>query len=342
MSTITNGGTATATMQGSGPETILSNAALASVVNIGVLSNKIALITGGSSGLGRAMAQAYAGAGAFVVSADLTPNLPKSPILEETMKARGGASVDFVTNTVDLLNKYFPSQDGIPRSVFVQCDVTKPETVEAAVKAAVAQYGRLDIMVNNAGIAMETEVASPLTTPLHLTDVSVFDKTMAVNARGVWLGIKYAVGQMLEQPPHPSGDRGWIINISSIYGLVAGEGASAYCSSKGAVTNMTRASALEYAKDRIHINSIHPGFAETSLLESMKRNLGNEAATAHIASLHPWGRWAWPEDIAKMAVFLAGEGASFCTGSRKCFLRFYATDTDRSTEYVVDGGYTAR
>lgn len=335
-----NGGTATAIMQGSGPETVLSNAALASVVNIGVLSNKIALITGGSSGLGRAMAQAYAGAGAFVVSADLTPNLPKSPILEETMKARG--DFDLVTNTVDLLNKYFPSKDGIPRSIFVQCDVTKPETVEAAVKAAVAQYGRLDIMVNNAGIAMETEVASPLTTPLHLTDVSVFDKTMAVNARGVWLGIKYAVGQMLEQPPHPSGDRGWIINISSIYGLVAGPGASAYCSSKGAVTNMTRASALEYAKDKIHINSIHPGFAETSLLESMKRNLGNEAATEHVASLHPWGRLAWPEDIAKMAVFLAGEGASFCTGSRKCFLRFNMTGADRSTEFVVDGGYTAR
>ena len=319
-----NGGPATATMQGSGPETTLSNAALASVVNIGVLSNKIALITGGSSGLGRAMAQAYAGAGAFIVSADLTPNLPVSPILEETMKARGaGVSVDFVTNTVDLLNKYFPSPDGIPRSIFVQCDVTKPESVEAAVEAAVAQYGRLDIMVNNAGIALESESNAPLATPLHLTDVSVFDKTMAVNARGVWLGIKYAVGQMLEQPPHPSGDRGWIINMSSIYGLVAGEGASSYCSSKGAVTNMTKASALEYAKDRIHINSIHPGFAETSLLESMKRKLGSEAATAYVASLHPWGRLAWPEDIAKMAVFLAGEGASFCTGSRKCFLRFF-------------------
>lgn len=217
------------------------------------------------------------------------------------MKARGGAPVDFATPTVDLLNKNFPGQGNIPRSIYVQCDVTLAGSIEAAVKSAVAQYGRLDIMVNNAGIALEAAGGKPL----HLTDVSWFDKTMAINLRGVWLGIKYAVTQMLEQPPHPSGDRGWIINISSIYGLVAGQGVSSYCASKGGVTNMTKAAALDYAKDRIHINSLHPGFAETSLLEPMKKGLGNEAATAHVAGLHPWGRLAWPEDIAKVRAVLS-------------------------------------
>ena len=130
--------------------TVLSPSGAASVVNIGVLPNKIALITGASSGLGRAIAQAYAAAGAYVVSGDITPNPPVTPYLAETMKARGD-NLDLLTPTVDLLNKNFPSKESIPRSTYVHCDVTKPESMEAAVKAAVAQYGRLDIMVNNAG-----------------------------------------------------------------------------------------------------------------------------------------------------------------------------------------------
>jgi NAD(P)-dependent dehydrogenase (short-subunit alcohol dehydrogenase family) len=131
---------------------------------------------------------------------------------------------------------------------------------------------------------------------------------------------------MLAQEPHSSGDRGWVINISSIYGLVGQPNTTCYSSSKGAVTNMTKAAALEYATDKIHINSIHPGYAETALLEGTKQKIGNEQATAWINSMHPWGRLAWPEDVAKMAVFLAGDGASYVTGS----------------QFVVDGGYTAR
>ena len=89
---------------------------------------------------------------------------------------------------------------------------------------------------------------------------------------------------------------------------------------------MTKSTALEYAADRIHINSIHPGYAETAMLEGVKTALGVETATKYITDMHPWGRLAWAEDIAKMAVFLAGDGASFCTGG----------------QFVVDGGYTAR
>lgn len=129
---------------------VLEKAAIAGAVNIGVLTNRIALITGASSGLGRAIAQAYAGAGAFVVNGDITPKPPVTPHYAETMKARGD-NLDILTPTVDLVNKNFPSKDGKPRAVYVECNVLHPESIEAAVKAAVDQYGRLDIMVNCAG-----------------------------------------------------------------------------------------------------------------------------------------------------------------------------------------------
>lgn len=102
---------------------------------------------------------------------------------------------------------------------------------------------------------------------LHATDVSVLERSYQVNIKGVWLGLKYACAQFLKQDPHPSGDRGWIINLCSIAGLVGLPGASSYCASKGAVLLMTRTVALEYAKDKIHVNCINPGYVETNLLE---------------------------------------------------------------------------
>ena len=137
---------------------------------------------------------------------------------------------------------------------------------------------------------------------LHETPVDIFDRTMAINVRGVWLGTKYATAQFLTQPPHSSGDRGWIINLSSIYGLVGQPLITSYCTSKGAVTNLTKSSALEYAPDRIHINSIHPGYIETAMLEPMKAGMGKEEATKYIEGMHPWGRLGWVEDIAKVSI----------------------------------------
>jgi NAD(P)-dependent dehydrogenase (short-subunit alcohol dehydrogenase family) len=170
--------------------------------NIGDLARKVALVTGGSSGLGRAICLAYSAAGAFVVNADLQPNPPKTVFLQQALKG-----ADLITPTVDLINAArSPDQtDGLPLGLFVECNVTQPESFEAAVAATVKQYGRLDILVNCAGVAAEaTNPAAGLHKRMHELPVEVFDVDMAVNARGVWLGCKYAATQMLKQEPHSS------------------------------------------------------------------------------------------------------------------------------------------
>jgi NAD(P)-dependent dehydrogenase (short-subunit alcohol dehydrogenase family) len=291
--------------------------------NIASLADKVALVTGASSGLGRAIALAYAAAGAYVVSADLRPETPKAPLLADALKDH-----DLNTPTIDLINKNFPSKNAkFPnRAGFIQCDTTDAASVEKAVAYVVSMFGRLDIMVNNAGVAMELQ-RSDFPTRTHDMDVAILDKDVAVNIRGVWLGCKYAAGQMLKQEPHSSGDRGWIINMSSVAALVGLGGASPYCTTKGAVVSMTQTLGLEYAPDRIHVNCINPSFAETSLLEVMRKGAGGaDAFTGALSTLHPWGRLGVPDDVAKVAVFLAGEGASWITGQK----------------FVIDGGYTAK
>ena len=279
---------------------------VASLPHIGDLNGKVALITGASGGLGQAIALAYAAAGAYVVCADLRPEPPKSSPSTET--------------THDLLNSKFPSQSK-PRAVYTGCDVTNGAQVEATVKKAVETYGRLDVLVANAGVT-----ASAGKTFLHETPDEIWDLGMGVNGKGVWLSCKYAIKQMLEQPPHASGDRGWIITLSSIYGVMGAQKSSVYCASKGAVMNMTKAIALEYAQDRIHVNSIHPGFTDTTMLNVVREMTGGEEMMKVVEKLHPFagGRVGKPEEIGKMAVFLAGDGASWITGQ----------------QFIVDGGFT--
>ena len=208
-------------------------------------------------------------------------------------------------------------------------------SVEEAVRSTVANFGRLDIMVNNAGISdypaatqQNGEASATSVLRCHDTSEVTFDAIMKINARGVWLGCKHAAGQMLQQTPHSSGDHGWIINISSILGIVGLPTASSYCASKGAVALMTKSIALEYAQDRIHVNAIHPGFTETAILEHRRATTpdGGTGLTQWMKGLHPWGRLGYADEIARCAVFLAGSGASFMTGSA----------------LVVDGGYTAQ
>lgn len=189
---------------------------------------------------------------------------------------------------------------------------------------------------------MHRKTTQSATTPrLHETDVSVLDASLAVNVRGVWLGTKHAVRQFLAQNEQEgqqqgtpinshtnSNSRGWIINLASILASVGLSGSTSYCTSKGAVLQLTRSAALEYARDGIHVNAIQPGFTDTHLLETMYALTpgGRDGAGKVLNTLHPWGRTGRVEDIARVAVFLAGEGVSWVTGS----------------SIVVDGGYLAQ
>lgn len=159
------------------------------------LEGKVAAITGSSSGVGRAIALAYAREGAFVVCSDLHPT------------ARAGAKAEKDIATHELIK----SQGS--KSVFIKTDVTVSAEIEALVAGAIQEFGRLDIFVNNAGISEANAQ------PIHLSDEGEFDKIMKVNTKSVFLGCKYAVKQFLSQEPHPSGDRGWIINTASVLGL---------------------------------------------------------------------------------------------------------------------------
>ncbi|KEF58303.1 uncharacterized protein A1O9_06229 [Exophiala aquamarina CBS 119918] len=185
------------------------------------------------------------------------------------------------------------------------------------------------------GISAESAARSTATgslTRIHETPVSTLDASLAVNVRGVWLGTKHAVAQMLTQEPRaaaPAGaSRGWVINLASILASTGLVGATSYCASKGAVLNLTRAAALEYAPDKIHINAIQPGFTDTHFLETLYATApgGRDAVLQKLNVAHPWGRTGRPEDVARVAVFLAGDGVGWVTGS----------------SIVVDGGYLAQ
>ncbi|KAF2998986.1 hypothetical protein E8E13_007623 [Curvularia kusanoi] len=262
----------------------------------GRLEKKIAIITGSSSGIGRAIALAFASHGATVVCSDLRE------------EARIPGPSDDADSSQPSTVSAIESAGG--KAIFVQCDTTKADQVEALVKTAVEKYGRLDIMVNNAGIAIETG-SEHGPRPVWEYEEAAFEKTLGVNVKGVFLGVKYASGVMKVQQPGPNGDRGWIINLASVFGLGGGPSSSGYITSKHAVMGLTKAAAWDCAPHRIHVNALCPGYTQTAFTAPIWED---QEAKMRIEGMHPFRGLGLPEDIARAAVFLASEEASWVTG----------------------------
>ncbi|KAF4302385.1 2-(R)-hydroxypropyl-CoM dehydrogenase [Botryosphaeria dothidea] len=271
------------------------------------LHGKVALVTGAASGLGRAIALAYASHGAkLVVCADLHAD-PQLGVEE---------GEDAALPTHKLIEKEF----GQGKAVFAKCNVGTPGEVKGAVDLAVSEGGgRLDIIVNNAGLGTKNRFIR-----VHEKEDDEFDRVMKVNVRGVYLGCKYACAQFLKQGPDATGRKGWIVNVASMLGYVGiTGGAAAYCASKGAVLNMTRQIAVDYASDKIHCNALCPGFTKTSMTRG---NFTDPEVNASMINTTPWGEWGNVADVAKGAVFLASDDAAWVTG----------------VGLPVDGGYLAQ
>lgn len=248
------------------------------------LEGKVALISGGARGQGAAEAKLFAGEGAKVVFGDILDDLGKQ--VEAEIHEVGG------------------------EALYIHLDVTNAADWASAVEAAVSRYGRLDVLVNNAGITIRKNVED--------TTEEDWDRIMAINAKGVFLGTKQAIPAMRE-----SGG-GSIVNISSIAGLVGSpySGAS-YAATKGAVRLFTKATAIQYAKEGIRCNSVHPGLLETPMTQDMLADAAHrEERTQRI----PLGRVGTAEDVAYGVLYLASDESSFVTGS----------------ELVIDGGATAQ
>ncbi|PTB72177.1 NAD(P)-binding protein [Trichoderma longibrachiatum ATCC 18648] len=255
------------------------------------LLNKVCIVTGSSSGLGRAISLAYAREGALLACIEAERGIDTDALIQQ----KGG------------------------RAVYIKADVSAALEVEQMVKTTVAEYGRIDVLVNNAGISIE---AGKPALRIHETPEQWWDSTMAVNAKSAFLASKYVIAQMLSQDKLASGDRGWVINLSSIYGLVGGKEIPCYAASKGAVTNLTRQVAVDYAQDGIHCNAICPGYTATAIFANTTQVHDAEK----LGQRHPLHGIGVPDDITGAAVFLASSEARWITG----------------VMLSVDGGYTAQ
>ena len=240
----------------------------------GQLEGKIALVTGGGSGIGRATSLAFAREGAKVVVSDVNADGGEETV--STIKEAGG------------------------ESTFVYADVSRPTDVEALVRRAVETYGRLDCAHNNAGI--EGDISSKL----HEYSEDTWDRLMDINLKGVWLCLKYEIQHMLEQGGVA------IVNTASAAGLVGSRMLSAYVASKHGVVGLTKAAALEYAQDGIRVNAVCPGIIDTPMVRRLLA--GREGYESTISSRQPVGRLGNPEEIAEAVVWLCSDAASFVTG----------------------------
>ena len=249
------------------------------------LDGKVSIITGGGSGMGRVAAELFAKEGASVVVADFS-------------EAAGEAAVAAVV-----------AAGG--KASFVKVDVSSEDDARAMVQHAVAMYGRVDTLYNNAGIMPEADHS------VIDTDVPTWDKVMAVNVRGVFLGCKYAIPQMLER------GSGSIINVASFVAILGcSVPQDAYTASKGAVLALTRSTAVQFAGRGVRSNAISPGPIETPLMTEWL--LKDEAAKQLRLARNPTGRFGRPEEIVNAAIYLASDESRWTNGAN----------------FVIDGGIT--
>ena len=239
---------------------------------------RVGIITGGASGIGRATATRFAAEGGTAIIADVQDD--KATELVAEIEAAGG------------------------KAKAVHLDVTSEQGWNDAVAAVVAEFGRLDVLVNNAGIGDSL--------PIEETTFDTWQKVVAVTQTSVFLGTKAAAEAL------KASGNGAVVNISSMYGIVGSGVSPAYHAAKGAVRLLTKTTALGWAKEGVRVNSVHPGFIDTPILGDTDREL--------LIGAEPVGRLGKPEEVAAVILFAASDDASFMTGS----------------ELVVDGGYTAR
>jgi len=254
------------------------------------VKGKVCIVTGAALGIGEATARRLAEEGARVALFDLHDD--EGQRLAEQLRSQGAEA------------RYW------------HVDVTSEAGVKRAIDGVADTWGALHVLVNNAGIAGANK-------PTHEITEAEWDAVQAVNVKGVFFCVKHAI-------PHlRRAGGGSIVNLSSIYGLVGAPDVPPYHASKGAVTLMTRTDALLYAADRIRVNSVHPGYIWTPMVEHHLRDSGATdlvAARDEVGRLHPLGHMGEPDDIAWGIVYLASDESKFMTGA----------------ELVIDGGYTAR
>lgn len=255
---------------------------------MGRLDNKVAIITGGAGGIGLQAGKLFAQEGAKVLLVDL-----HEEALKEAVQTIGSDAVRYCA-----------------------ADVTRPGQTQRYIQAAVEQFGGVDVLLANAGVEGEVK-------PITDYEIDTFDQVMAVNVRGVWLGLKYAAPEIAKR------GGGSIVITSSVAGVRGAAGMSAYIASKHAVIGLMRTAALEMADRKIRVNTVNPAPVDTRMMRSLEKGFEPDdpgRAKEMVSAMVPLQRYADPVEVARIMLFLASDESSYCSGG----------------VYMVDGGMTAR